>query len=149
MNQLKPSSARWRLFLRAMAEELNGALSAEQRDAMLRGIGGQMARLAPLPVATTLEDLEVEMNEVLAEIGWGATRLALNEASRRVEIVHTAFPAVGSRTEASGGPWLSATLAGLYTTWFAVQPGADSTLIARQGPPTSDGAITLTYGQRR
>lgn len=45
----QPGGVQWRLFLRAMADEIDASLGAEARDEMLQGAGARMARLAPLP----------------------------------------------------------------------------------------------------
>jgi len=84
------------------------------------------------------------MNDVLAGVGWGQTRLDLDEAERLVTITHTGLPRTGSLGDPPG-TWLSAVLEGLYSAWMAQQPGSTATLAARR---TSLGdVITLQFGR--
>lgn len=143
------SSVQWRLFLRALAEEVDSLAGSGDRDDMLRGVGARMARLSPLPSVSTLEALETEVNDTLGELGWGQARLELDEPARMLRVIHTRLPRIGSMAGPQG-PWLSALLEGLYETWFAQQPGADGTLTARRKPLGSVGTastVALTYGR--
>ncbi len=136
----------WRHFLRALAEEIDGLAGAEERNALLRSVGARMGRLVPLPTVATLESLEIEMNEALAGLGWGRTRLALNEAERALTITHAGLPRLGS-IGTPPGTWLAAVLEGLYETWISQQPGSDPNLTARlSGPVTADG-LTLRFAR--
>lgn len=136
----------WRVFVRALAEEVDSLAGGTERDDMLRGVGVRMARLAPLPQVATLEALEVEVNDALAALGWGEARLTLDEPARMLRIVHTGLPRIGS-LQAGDGPWLSAMLEGLYDAWFAQQPGADPSLTARRRPAGTPDAVSLAYGR--
>ena len=140
----------WRIFVRALAEEVDSLAGGSERDDMLRGVGSRMARLAPLPPVATLEALEVELNDALATLGWGEARLTLDEPARMLRIVHTGLPRIGS-LQAGEGPWLAAMLEGLYESWFAQQPGADASLTARRRPQANlggtPGTIALAYGK--
>lgn len=140
------ASAQWRPFLRALAEEIDSLANPAERDDMLRGVGGRMARLMPLPQVATLHMLSLEMNEVLASLGFGQASLSVDEADRYLVITHTGLPRVGSAGDPPG-TWLSALLEGLYEHWLAAQPGADPALVAnRFGKPDAD-VITLRYGR--
>jgi hypothetical protein len=136
----------WRLFLRALAEEIDVLAGETERDALLRGTGSRMARLLPLPTVRSLESLEIEMNDALAELGWGRTRLALNESERALTITHSGLPRIGS-AGTPPGTWLAALLEGLYETWMAQQPGSDPNLKARLAGPVGPDAITLRFGR--
>lgn len=140
----------WRVFVRALAEEVDSLAGGAERDDMLRGVGARVARLAPLPQVGTLEALEVEVNDALAALGWGEARLTLDEPARMLRIVHSGLPRIGSLL-AGEGPWLAAMLEGLYESWFAQQPGADTTLTARRRPQASlggaPGTVALAYGR--
>lgn len=148
---VESSRVQWRLFLRALAEEVDSLAGSTERDDMLRGVGSRMARLAPLPAVATLEALEVEVNDALAHLGWGEARLTLDEPARMLRVTHAGLPRIGS-LQAQDGPWLSALLEGLYEAWFAQQPGGDPSLTARRRP-TMDGAaaapgtVALAYGR--
>ncbi|WP_279356984.1 cellulose biosynthesis protein BcsD [Methylobacterium indicum] len=137
---------RWRLFLRVLAARLDSVLDADQRDALLRDVGADMARGAALPPVSTLDALEDEINEVLSDLGWGRASLALDEAARVLSIVHTHLPTIGS-IEGRHGPWLSAVLEGLYTSWLAQQPHAAPGLVARRTARRTKDVLVLTYGK--
>lgn len=138
--------AEFRVFLRALATEMDALAGAERRDEVLRSVGRRMAALRPLPETDTLEALELEMNETLADLGWGSARLSLDEADRALLIHHTGLPRLGAAGEPAG-LWLSAVLEGLYEGWMARQPGGDASLAAsRIGLPAPD-VIALRYGR--
>lgn len=146
MAALESAPVQWRLFLRALAEEVDGMAGAAGRDALLRAIGARMARLAPLPEVSTLEALEIEVNDALADLGWGEARLEMDDASHSLRIHHARLPRIGSLS-GSQGPWLTALLEGLYETWLGQQPQADTTLTARRSETGPDGTVALTYGR--
>jgi Cellulose synthase subunit D len=136
----------WRPFLRALAEQIDALAGAAERDAMLRSIGARMAKLLPLPEVRSLETLEIEMNDMLAAIGWGRARLSLKETERALTITHTGLPRIGSVGNPPG-TWLAALLEGLYETWMSQQPGSDPNLTARLSGPTTPDAVTLRFGR--
>lgn len=144
---LRPEAGvQWRVFLRALADEVDALAGPGERDALLRGVGVRMARLMPLPPARSLETLEMEMNDALAAIGWGQVRLSLNEAERRLAIAHSGLPRIGA-AGTPPGTWLATALEGLYETWMAQQPGSDPGLTARRIAPGTAEVITIHYGR--
>lgn len=134
------------LFLRALAAEIDGQAGAAGRDALLRAVGRQMARLAPLAAVASLEALEAEMNAVLECIGWGRTRLSLHEAERALVFTHTGVPRVGGLGEPPG-LWLAAALEGLYEAWMEAQPGADAGVGARRLAGGSADEVLIRYAR--
>ena len=150
MDQMSTPAVQWRIFLRALAEEVDSLAGVGDRDDMLRSVGVRMAKLTPLPSVYTLEALETEVNDALDELGWGSVRLELDEPAKMLRVSHTGLPRVGSMSGPQG-PWLSALLEGLYETWFAQQPGSDSTLTARRRPASNTApaasTVALTYGR--
>jgi hypothetical protein len=135
---------RWRVFLRGLALEMEAQAGPAATAAVLRGVGQQMARLMALPPVGSMEALEMEMNAVLAEIGWGSVRLAMNEADRCVVLTHTGLPRIGSAGEPAGS-WLAPVLEGLYQAWMGQQPGADEQLRARI--QSCGSLISIRYGR--
>jgi hypothetical protein len=135
----------WRIFLRGLAEEMDTQGGAAARDELLRGVGQRMARLMPLPEVTSVEALEIEMNDALGAIGWGTVRLSLRESERSLIITHTGLPRVGAAGDPPG-LWLSAALEGLYDTWMAQQPSSDPALIAQRLAVLAADTLTLRYG---
>jgi hypothetical protein len=137
--------AQFREFLRGLAMELDAQAGPQGRDILLRSIGLQMARLIPILPVASMEALEMEINERLATIGWGHTRLVLQEADRCLIFTHSGLPRIGSVGEPHGF-WLSAVLEGLYEGWMAQQPGADPALAARRQMDHEGDAVILRYG---
>lgn len=138
--------APWRLLLRALADGIDGAIGAGERDGLLRGVGARLAALSPLPAVATLDVLEIEMNDALDAMALGRTSLVLDEGARVLLIQHTGLPRIGS-TGTPPGAWLAALLEGLYETWFAQQPGAEPGLTAKRAPGGTAERITLRYGR--
>lgn len=139
------SGITWRAFLRALAEEIDSVGGLVARDALLRSVGRRMALLNPLPVAPDVAGVELELNGMLADWGWGATRLHLSESERALIISHYGLPVIGSAGDPPG-TWLSALLEGLYEGWLAQLPGSDRNLTAKR-QRISVGAVTLRYGR--
>ena len=140
-------AVQWRLFLRALAEEVDSLAGVGDRDDMLRGVGRRMSRLMPLPAVQSLAALELEINEVLQGIGWGSVEMRVDEADRILRIVHGDFPRIGS-LGVPPGQWLSALLEGLYDGWFAQQPGSQPSLSTRPLPGSADATVLMSYARR-
>lgn len=138
--------AQWRRFLRALADELDATTAPAARHGLLRGIGRRMATMMPLPAATSLETLEIEMNDALCQLGWGSVRFDLQEADHCLLLTHSELPRLGSAGEPPG-TWLAPTLEGLYEGWMAQQPGSEPSLAARLEPHSTAGTVVLRYGR--
>ncbi len=134
----------WRVYVRALAAELEVLCEPEQRDELLRRVGARMAQSVPLAEAASLEGLEAEMNYALAVLGWGECRILFDETERCLRVLHLGLPGLGSL-----GDWLDATLEGIYGVWFAAQPAADPELQVTRLPPGQPGVIELRYGRGR
>jgi hypothetical protein len=143
--QAASRSIAWRTFLRGLSVELDGQIGSDASVAVRRAVGQRMASLLPLIPVASLEALEVEMNTVLAEIGWGCVQLTLHESERCVTMIHCGLPQVGSAGEPAG-TWLAPTLEGLYQGWMGQQPGADGSLSARVGRCEGE-RIIIRYGR--
>jgi hypothetical protein len=135
----------WRTFLRGLAVELETQTGSSASSAILRGVGQQMAGHLPLVAVDSLEALQLEMNMVLAEIGWGSVQLTLQEAERCVVLTHLSLPRIGSAGEPMG-TWLAPVLEGLYQGWMGQQPGADASFQASIGRREGN-RILLRYGR--
>ena len=136
----------WRLFIRALAEEVDSLAGAGERDDMLRSVGRRMARMMPLSAVQSLAALEMEMNEALDMLGWGEVRLELSEAERSLHLTHFGLPRFGTSGEPPG-QWLSALLEGLYDGWFAQQPGSKASLSSRRLPGQAGRGIAMSYAR--
>ena len=141
------SGVEWRSFLRALAEEVDSLAGVGERDDMLRGVGRRMSRLHPLPAVTTLDALEIEMNDALEGIGWGEVRLEVNETERSLDVIHTGMPRIGS-LGTPPGQWLSALLEGLYDGWFAQQPSSKPALSSKRVNRASGDVVVVSYAKR-
>ena len=138
----------WELFLSALAREVDSAVTSALRDTWLRRVGTLIAGDLMLPPTTTLEAFETEVNEVLADLGWGHARFELDEASRILNIAHERLPAFDDAA-GQGPAWLSAVLEGLYTAWLAQLPhaGSASFVARRRWPAQASGSVALVYGR--
>ncbi|WP_158745918.1 cellulose biosynthesis protein BcsD [Acidisphaera sp. L21] len=137
----------WRLFLRALAEEVDTLAGTGDRDDMLRGVGRRMSRMMPLPAVNSLASLQMEMNDALQMVGWGEVELHLSEPDRVLRIVHNNFPRIGS-LGTPAGQWLSALLEGLYDGWFAQQPGNKPSLSTRRMDESEAATVVMSYARR-
>jgi hypothetical protein len=135
----------WRVFLRGLAIELDARTGPEASSAILRAAGQQMAGMLALVAVDSLEALEMEMNGVLAEIGWGSVRLMLHEVERCVILSHSDLPRIGSAGEPPG-TWLAPALEGLYHGWMGQQAGADPSFATRIKSHEGN-TIVIRYGR--
>ena len=138
--RLRPAQD-WRPFLRALAEEIDAVAGAAGRDALLHGVGLQLARMYPLPARDSTDALAMEMTETLEGFGWGRVLISFSERERCLYLTHTGLPRVGGGGDPPGA-WLAGVLEGLYEGWMGQQAGADATLVARRVPsatPEADG----------
>lgn len=88
----------------------------------------------------SLEALELEMNMVMAEIGWGSVELTLDDGSA-AEPTHgrSEWWSIKHRGEPRAG------LEGLYQGWTGQQAGADPSFNARV-MTYEDDAVIIRYG---
>lgn len=111
------------LFLHALASEFDEQAGPAARDVLLRSVGRRMASRMLPPSCRTMEALEIEINDLLGQLGWGRMQLDLLSEERALRITHEALPRLGSLGEPTG-EWLSATLEGMYEGWLSNQPDA-------------------------
>jgi hypothetical protein len=140
--------ARWGFFLRALAQEVDAHGQPEGRDVLLRGVGKRLATILPLPMVSSLEAFELEINTALAELGWGKCVLNLDEGERRIVISHTGLPAIGSSGEPAGF-WLAAALEGLYESWLTNHPDCSDGFSARRQNVGPTGELVLHFEQQQ
>jgi hypothetical protein len=140
------SAQDWRPFLRALAAEIDAVAGAEGRDALLRGVGHQLAQMYPMPARESLDGLAMEMTETLDGFGWGGVRIAFSPREHCLILTHEGLPRVGGAGEPAG-TWLAGTLVGLYEGWMAQQPGSDASLVARRIVSTQPEEIVIRYGK--
>jgi hypothetical protein len=136
----------WRPFLRALVAEIDAVAGTAGRDALLRGVGLQLARMYPVPARESLEGLAMEMTETLDGLGWGAVRIAFSPQEHCLVLRHAGLPRVGGAGEPAG-TWLAGALVGLYEGWMAQQPGTDGSLVARRIASAQPEEIVIRYGQ--
>ena len=136
----------WRPFLRALAAEVDAVAGTAGRDALLRGVGLQMARMFPMPARDSLDGLAMDMTETLDGFGWGAVQIAYSEREHCLVMTHEGLPHVGGAGEPAG-TWLAGALEGLYEGWMAQQPGTDASLVARRIGSAQPEEIVIRYGK--
>lgn len=121
------------LLLHALASEFDAQAGTEARDKLLHAVGRRMAeRIAP-PPCVAVEALEIEINDLLAKIGWGRMHFDVRPEEQALLITHENLPRLGAVGDPPG-QWLAATLEGLYETWLSRQPGATDTYVANREP---------------
>ncbi len=135
----------WRPFLRALAAEIDSVAGAAGRDALLHGVGLQLARMNPVPARDSLDALALEMTETLAGFGWGQVRITFSESEGSLVLTHEGLPRIGGAGEPPG-TWLAGVLVGLYEGWMAQQPGADGSLVAQRLASARPEEIVIRYG---
>lgn len=138
-------TADWRPLLRALAEELDNIAGAEGRDALLHGVGRQLATQHPITAQQSTIGLALEMNEVLSHFGWGRVRVSFSMADACLYLTHEDLPRIGGRGDPPG-TWLAPVFAGLYEAWLSRQPGADAGFTARRVPAVEEGTVLFRYG---
>ncbi|MFT8522334.1 cellulose biosynthesis protein BcsD [Gluconobacter oxydans] len=137
------------LLLTELAREFDQQAGSDARDSFLRKVGRRIGRRATLPPCGTLLDLELEMNVQLATLGWGQTRLSLEEAQASLRLTHEGLPSLGS-TGTPPGSWLTACLAGLYEQWLMDQPDAAEGCRIKwdpQAPSSAPRTLLFEYGK--
>jgi hypothetical protein len=135
----------WRGFLLAMACELDAIMPARSRDRLLRAVGMRMAQMRPVPPAASMEALQIEMNEILAELGWGSVRLDVAGSERGLLLTHSGLPRLGVAGHPPG-TWLAAVLEGIYGGWMASQPGSEPSLAVELQGAADAATLELKYG---
>lgn len=108
------TSAQWRGFLTALADEFDAQLDTAQLRVLMTRIGARFAANYPAANCTTLDDLSVFLNGVWSSLDWGFVRLT--EQSAYLSIEHGCAPlaAFGERAAA----WTPAFLEGAYQHWL-------------------------------
>ena len=143
-----PATPHWRVFLQALADEVDSQGGAAARDELLRGIGRRMAKLRPIVTVAGGVDLLVdEINELLSGMGWGFATIRVDDDYPALVILHTGLPRIGATGEPTG-TWLSAVLEGLYQGWLAQLPGGDAGGMVVRRESVMPRTITLRYGRR-
>ncbi|MBY0578106.1 MAG: cellulose synthase [Burkholderiales bacterium] len=129
-------SRQWNAFLLALSSEFQGKIEEAELRALMRRIGGEMAKTLVLTPGDSLQELESSINGIWFGMDWGWVRL--KEMQNYLCIEHFASPLRKSFGE-SALSWTPALLEGVYAHWLSVL-GADSSLRLRQfGAPGGIG----------
>lgn len=124
----KNCSQQWAFFLQALAQELNGAMPAQDVRMLMRQIGQRAAVEMPLENCSTVQDIQAAVNDYWSELNWGWVELS--EQSSALELRHYCAPllhAFGAQAQA----WSPAFLEGVYQQWLS-SLGAGQALQVRQ-----------------
>ena len=140
------TTSHWRVFLYALAEEVDTQGGIAARDELLRGVGRRMAKLRPILSVSGIDLLATEINEQLSTMGWGSVSLRTDDEYPALLIIHTGLPWVGAIAEPPG-TWLSAVLEGLYQGWLSQLPTNDVSMVVRRESVTAR-TVTLHYSRR-
>ncbi|OON38516.1 cellulose synthase [Izhakiella australiensis] len=112
----------WLDLFSVVVEGMFANASEAESLAFLRQMGGQLAQRYPLANATTVADLEQDINRLLARFGWGT--VDIQPAGASLVITHLALPPGDDKMAAAR--WrsvLTAILQGLYAGWLQAQGG--------------------------
>lgn len=132
----------WRVFLSALADEVNDQLAPDEFRVLLRAVGERMADKWPLEGLQTLNDLTVLVNAHLQAAQWGVA--SIEDVGTHLSITHELTPlvaALGVSPDVAGG-----LLEGLYERWLR-NTGAGDMLEARMRDDLSSPTqFTLWFG---
>ncbi len=126
--QSRASFSLWLPLLRSMADELNAQMPAEDLRSFFFAIGGRIAAADPLPVGTSLADLERSANDFFSRYGWGWVKI--RDLHAALEFVHACAPLRQAFGDASMS-WAPALFEGIYAAWLK-RIGASSQLELHQ-----------------
>jgi len=126
----------WFDLLNLMISGMIDNAGEAESQAFLHNIGEQLAGRYPLPAARTVQDLETQINLVLARFNWGYID---NDASETaIRIAHTALPIPPEESKQMA--WnhaFSAVLEGLYARWLREQGGKSHVSLWREASPSA------------
>jgi len=125
----------WRDFLLSLADELNDQMPRSELRAFFRLVGQRLARRAPLPIGSSLADLESGINEYCAITGWGWTKV--QDHSSRLEFVHSCAPLRQAFGDDSLS-WSTGLLEGLYAEWIKQSGAGDNLELSQIGEVSGD-----------
>lgn len=111
--------------------------------AFLQQMGDDLARRYPLGAASTVGELEQQINAVLARFNWGFVDVQPHDASMLIS--HMALPPGDGMMEDS--QWrqvLAAVLTGLYARWLSEQGGDPAVSLVCE----ADGDASLNFRYR-
>lgn len=138
------SAAQWRPFLSSFVKELTQNLTPTLLAQVMRRSGARFAHDRRLAPAATVADMELAMNLVWREMGWG--EVTIKEAPDWLELTHRNAP-----LEATFGvdnqAWSVAFLEGAYEAWMH-QLGADPRLrMTTANALDVSGSMVFRFGQ--
>lgn len=115
----------------------------EESHAFLQAIGENLAARYPLPAARTVQDLETQINLVLARFNWGFADIQPQDSA--ITIHHLALPTSdGALEQARWQAALTAVLCGLYGRWLREQGGSPVVPLVCDST-AQDSALTFRY----
>lgn len=113
----------WFDLLNLMINGMIDNAGEAESQAFLQNIGEQLAARYPLPAARTVQDLETQINLVLARFNWGFADMQPQESA--LVIHHLGLPGSdGVQEQAQWQAALGAVLCGLYGRWLREQGGS-------------------------
>lgn len=111
----------WFDLVSVMIDGMIANAGEQEAGDFLREMGVTLAARYPLPEARTVQDLEREINLLLARFGWGFAQL--QPQSNALLLQHHALPAGGTEQWRNA---MAAVLAGLYAGWLQAQGGSEA-----------------------
>ncbi len=137
-------SRQWVHLMAAMFAEFEERVDPTEADQFLEMLGTRMAQSLPLRRCESIEELEDDINAILAGTDWGWVRIT--ESGRFIEITHGAYPLVPQ--DENRRSWLVPILEGAYSEWLSGQGGDPSFSARLVGRPGAVGApFAFHYGR--
>ena len=133
----------WFDLLNLMISGMIDNAGEAESQAFLHNIGEQLAGRYPLPAARTVQDLETQINLVLARFNWGFADLQPQEGAMLIQ--HLGLPGSDDTQEqAQFQAALSAVLCGLYGRWLREQGGSATVPVVCEST-AQDSTLTFRY----
>jgi hypothetical protein len=138
------ASRQWRDFLVSLVTELDEQVDAADFIALLRRVGTRLAQTLPLPICSTLSELQAVITGVWSGMDWGVAEI--REEDKFLTIIHVAYPQIPAGTDRRT-TWVVPVLEGVYTNWLNGQSGETAFKARRLDTRRTDThAIVLSYG---
>lgn len=137
-------SRQWQGFIQVFIEEIYQTAGEQEARSFLRHMGNRLAKIYPIAVYDSIQDLEKSMNTVFSNLNWGWVAIEVNDYS--LLFSHGAFPlpSFGKRQAECEAKIFSALLEGLYYTWMTALGGSPN-MVVRTQSIVPDGTFELIY----
>lgn len=119
----------WQSFIQVFIEEIYQTAGDEDACSFLRHMGARLAKIHPVALYDSIEELERSMNRILSSLDWGWVQIQVRETS--LVFYHGAFPlpSFGKAESEREARVFSALLEGLYHGWMVALGGSPDVIV--------------------